>query len=282
MSTPTTPENSGLFGAHRSIPDVASAARIYDYLLGGTHNYACDRVAAGHALRAVPWTGIAARMNREFLQRAVRHLIAAGVHQFVDLGSGIPTAGNVHEIAQSLVPDARVLYVDYERVAVEDGLQILRDNPHATSLWADIRQPDTILDSPEARSVLDFTKPIGLLVVSMLHFVPTQDDPWQAVERYKDRLASGSYLVLSHASPDSFTDHMRDQLRQAVGSYNDRVAESLYFRTGDEIDRFAQGWDIQEPGRVLVPDWRPDEDYIAEDGDDEPRRVMFALMARKP
>jgi S-adenosyl methyltransferase len=281
MSTPTMPENSD-HGDQHTIPDVASAARIYDYLLGGTHNYDCDRVAAAQMLRLAPWTGLAARMNREFLQRAVRHLVAEGVHQFLDLGSGIPATGNVHEIAQALVPDARVLYVDHERVAVDDGLRILRDNPHATSLWADIRQPDTILDSPAAREVLDFRQPIGLLLASVLHFVPTQDDPWQILERYKDRAASGSFLVLSHASSDAYTDAMRDRLRHAAGDYSDRVAEGFSFRTGEELDRFARGWPVQHPGRVLVPEWRPDDDSVAGHDDDEPRRVMYALVARKP
>ena len=172
------------FGPRRSDPSHASAARIYDYVLGGDFHYEVDRKAADQVIEREPFAPAMARYNRSWMQRVVRYLVTeCGVRQFLDIGSGIPTFGNVHEVAQRIAPAARVVYVDYERVAVDIGLEILADNPHATFLHADMRLPDTIMKNPVTTSVLDFTEPVAMIWASMLHFIEDRDDPAGILDR---------------------------------------------------------------------------------------------------
>ncbi|GAA5160606.1 MULTISPECIES: SAM-dependent methyltransferase [Amycolatopsis] len=259
---------------------VATAARVYDYMLGGTHNSAVDREAAAHMVRSFPLAAVGARYNREFLGRVVRFLTGAGVRQFLDLGSGIPTVGNVHEIAQAEAPGARVVYVDYERDAVELGQRILSDNPDATALLADLREPDVVLGSPEVTGLLDFSRPVAVLMISVLHFVPDDAQALDLVRRYLSRLTSGSYFALSHlVRAEGRAGNLQRETRHV---YNSTVAENLAIREPGQIAAFFAGLELVEPGLVAVPDWRPDDPDYVPDEEDVPRRVGLAGVGRVP
>jgi SAM-dependent methyltransferase len=237
-------------------PDAAkpaTAARIYDYLLGGTHNFPADRAAAEMLIQGTPGLPAIARANRAFLRRAVRLLADAGIRQFLDIGSGIPTAGNVHEVAE-LVPDARVVYVDIDPMAVAESLDILEGNDRATAIRADLRDVDAILDHPELKRLIDFDQPAALLLVSMLHFV--DDAAYPAVARLVGVLGPGSYLVISHGTiPEEGPIAGDPDGARAV--YRTNTATPLNTRSHHEITQFFAGLDLVEPGLVYVPVWRP-------------------------
>ncbi len=235
--------------------DRPSAARMYDYYLGGSHNFAVDREAAKSVEQIFPGMSGAARANRSFLRRAVRYLLDQGVDQFLDLGSGIPTVGNVHEIAQQSNPAAQVVYVDVEPVAVAHSSALLADNPRATAIQADLRDPDTILDG--VKELLDFTRPIGLLMVAVLHFVPDADNPHKAVARYREALPSGSYLAISHGSLEGIPQDGMDDSERIKAIYR-RTDSPLALRSHDEIADFFTGLDVVAPGVVPLPEWHSD------------------------
>src|SRR5687768_6938834 len=174
-----------------------SAARVYDYYLGGAHNFAVDRQMAEQAIGLWPDLPLIMQANRAFLRRAVRFCVDAGIRQFLDLGSGIPTAGNVHEVAQSAAPDARVAYVDSDPVAVAYSRTILAENPLTVAVQADLRQPEQVLDHPEVRSLLNFDEPIAVMMVAVLHFVSDSDDPAAIIAGYREVMAPGSFLTIS-------------------------------------------------------------------------------------
>jgi hypothetical protein len=252
-----------------------NAARIYDYLLGGAANFAADREFGEQLLTVLPEARPAARMNRAFLHRAVRFCVDAGIRQFLDVGSGIPTAGNVHEIAQRMDPECRVLYVDIEPVAVTHSELMLRDNAQATAIRADFTDPDSILDSEAAREMLDFDEPMALLLVALLHFVPDAAQPYDAVNRFVSRLASGSYLVLSHS-----VERPSAEQAKGIDRLYDRADAPGVRRTREEITRFYAGLEMVEPGLVNTPEWRPEptDDSANQPGAD----VAVAGVARKP
>ena len=228
-----------------------SSARIYDALLGGNHNFAADREAAKRLLSAIPGAGDMARANRAFLGRAVEFLLDRGVRQFLDIGSGIPTVGNVHEIAQRRAPDARVVYVDIDPVAVAHSNDILKDNPGAVAVQADMRFPEAVLDHPSVRTVLDLDRPIGLLLVAMLHFVP-DDDAYVAVDRLREALPAGSYMVISHGVSDTPADAASEQV---ASLYRRTDVSAAHGRTRDEILRFFGNAVLVDPGLVWVHEW---------------------------
>jgi SAM-dependent methyltransferase len=259
-------------------PTVAAAARVYDYMLGGTHNYAADRQAAAHMVRAFPMAAVGARYNREFLGRVVRFLTGAGVRQFLDLGSGIPTVGNVHQIAQAEAPGARVVYVDYEPEAVELGREILTDNPYATSLRADLREPEVVLGDGEVTALLDFSQPVAVLMMSVLHFVTDDAEALDIVRRYLTRLAPGSYLALSHLTHAGGRTGALQQETNRV--YNSTVAENLAIRDRNQIAAFFAGLELADPGLVPLPDWRPDDPDYVPDEEDAPRNVGLGGVGR--
>ncbi|MFI7426836.1 SAM-dependent methyltransferase [Micromonospora sp. NPDC049836] len=244
--------------------DTPSPARVYDYFLGGSHNFASDRALAARMEQAMPDIGHIMRANRSFLRRAVRTLVAAGTRQFLDLGSGIPTVGNVHEVAGQSAPDTVVAYVDVDPVAVNHSRRLLADDPRAVVLHADLTEPDTVLDDPTLRKAIDFEQPVAVLLVGVLHQLA--DDPAPIIAHYRDRLAPGSYLALSHASSEERPDALA--LRD---TYNQGYANTarMTLRTRPEIERLFSGFTLVPPGLVQLPEWRPDWPV---EPDKDPRR----------
>ena len=252
-------------------------ARIYDYLLGGSHNFAVDRETAEQVMAAGLVTAAPAIANRSFLRRAVRYMMELGIDQFLDLGSGIPTVGNVHEIAQQANRDARVVYVDNEPVAVAHAKALLADDPNSAMVAADIRDVDVVLNHPDTRALLDFSRPIGLLLVAVLHFVPDSDDPASIVARYASAVPDGSCLALSNYTKDGNDAAKTERVRVAMESYQ-RTAIQVYSRTKDELAALLAGLEIVPPGIVWTPMWRPDnsEPALCEPADSE----IYAAVAR--
>ncbi|MEU1081257.1 SAM-dependent methyltransferase [Streptomyces sp. NPDC005908] len=243
--------------APRSIDiTVPSVSRMYDYYLGGSHNFEVDREAARRAMEFMPGLPKVMQANRAFMRRAVRFAVAEGVTQFLDIGSGIPTFGNVHEVAQEADPRARVLYVDHDPVAVAHSTVVLEDNDGAGVLAADLRKPQEILGSDEVARLIDLNRPVALLLVAILHFVEDADDPYGAVAELREALAPGSMLVLTHAAYEGIP-LPPERAEGAVDVYRD-MRNPLIMRTRDEIARFFEGYDMVEPGLVPMPRWRPD------------------------
>ncbi|WP_432840529.1 SAM-dependent methyltransferase [Dactylosporangium sp. CA-092794] len=234
-------------------PNRPSAARIYDRYLGGRHNFAVDREVAQRAVDLVPSIPRIARANRGFLRRAVRYAVSRGVRQFLDIGSGIPTEGNVHEIAREADPQARVVYVDIDPTAVVHARQILTGDPRTAVVQADLHEADRILDDPQVRAQLDFDRPVCLLLIAMLHFVPDTPELRAALRRYHDTLAPGSLLAVSHATASARPAEMR-----RLADLYTRTGTSMVVRDGPELLGLLDGWELVEPGMVFSPQWRPD------------------------
>ncbi len=233
--------------------DRPSPARIYDYLLGGSHNFAVDRELADQVLAVAPQIRPTAHANRAFLRRAVEYLAGIGIRQFLDIGSGVPTVGNVHEITQRAAPDARVVYVDIEPVAIAHSRAIVAGNEGVAVLQADARDPDAILADPIVTGMLDLRRPVAVLLVGLLHFIPDEAGPGRIVGRFRDGLPAGSYLTISQvAKPAELTPE-----QQQVAERYQR-ANPVALRTYDEIAAFFAGWDLVEPGLVDPADWRPE------------------------
>lgn len=252
-----------------------NAARIYDYLLGGAANFAQDRAFADKLLEVMPEARPAARLNRAFLRRAVRFCVESGIRQFIDIGSGIPTAGNVHEIAQRMAPSCRVLYVDNEPVAVTHSELMLRGNDQAASMRADLVEPDTILRSDAARRLIDFAEPVAVLMLAVLHFVPDSSAPHAAVARYVSTMAPGSYLVLSHGVELPSADQAEE-----VSQLYQRSANPGVRRSPEEVARFFTGLELVEPGLVWTPQWHPE--HPDDVGAHPEASLVYAGVARKP
>ncbi|MEU0880265.1 SAM-dependent methyltransferase [Lentzea sp. NPDC005914] len=257
---------------------VPSPARVYDYWLGGGHNFAPDRVLAERILQIMPGVRDAARLNRSFLRRAALHMVERGVRQFLDIGSGIPTVGNLHEIVQAEAPDARVVYVDRDEVAVAHSELILAGNGNTDVVQADLRDLDAIFDADPVRKLIDLDQPVGLFMLLVLHFVPDEWDPAAIVGAYRDRLVPGSFLALSHASAEAKPAGMDE----AVQAYNVKSSQNQAFpRTHDQVLAFFGGFDLVEPGLVNCPSWRPDGegDFAA---NPEINEIPFAGVAVRP
>ncbi|KNB52179.1 SAM-dependent methyltransferase [Streptomyces caatingaensis] len=241
-------------------PDRPSVARMYDYYVGGEHNLDSDRRTARTALDALPGLDIAIRANRAFLRRAVRTVAESGITQFLDIGSGIPTAdgGNVHDVARRVHPGARVVYVDHDPVAVARGRELLAGDPDATAVAGDFLRPRDILGHPEVRAHIDFDRPVGLLLVAVLHFIEDDDDPWEKVALLRDALAPGSHLILSHAYVEATPEAgpSSGQLQDVYRAFGARLQNRGPAATG----RFFEGFRLLEPGLTGMADWRPDAD----------------------
>ncbi|GAA4839801.1 SAM-dependent methyltransferase [Saccharopolyspora rosea] len=244
--------NDPLAGVDRTRPNPA---RMYDYYLGGAHNFAVDRAAADEVLAVLPETRTFARHNRAFLQRAVRYLVTeAGITQFLDLGSGIPTVGNVHEIAQRLDPRCRVVYVDHEPVAVAQSQRMLADNDRAAIVRADLRDAGTVLAHPETTRLLDFSRPVGVLMISVFPFIPDSDDPAGIVAAYRDACVPGSHLALSHSLTP---EYWPGEVEQAIDLYRNST-HPLHLRDPDQVAALFAGYRLVDPGLVFTSAWRPD------------------------
>jgi hypothetical protein len=249
---------------------VPSAARVYDYLLGGGHNFPADRAVAERVLQVLPNGGQIAGSNRAFLRRAVLYMIEPGITQFLDLGSGIPALGNVHEIAQRSNPDSRVVYVDHDEVAVAHSELLLQDNKNAAVVAADFCSPDTVLAEVRETGLLDFEQPLGLLMVAVLHFVPDGEDPRGVVARYRDALAPGSLVALSHLTADHNPAEMA-----VVTEAMRHSRDPMYFRPYADVVALFAGLEMVEPGVVGAPQWRPETRQAV--GPDD----VYAGMGRK-
>lgn len=254
-----------------------SGARTYDYLLGGNHNFEADRAMADQVERAVPGIRAAARMNRAFLARAVRFMIGEGVRQFLDVGSGIPTVGNVHEIAQEEDPDCRVVYVDRDPIAVAHSELMLSANERAGIVEADMRDPERVLTHEVTRGLIDFDQPVGLLFLLVLHWVPDDAGPASLVARYRSAIASGSYLAITHMTDDI----QEDKISTVAGIVREnRGAGQVFPRTRTEISGLFGDFALVEPGLVPTGVWRPGGAGDISD-DPEMNELSFAGVARK-
>jgi hypothetical protein len=250
-----------------------SAATIYDYYLGGAHNFAVDRQVAEQMIAMYPDAPLGAQANRAFLRRAVEFLVDAGVHQFLDIGSGVPTVGHVHEIAQRAAPESRVVFVDIDPVAVAHSRQILADNDRTTAIQEDIRRPEHILNHPETQRLLDLDQPVAVLAVALFHFIPDADDPVSILERLTGPLASGSYLAISHGSEDARNVAEGKEIYRRSGI-------ELISRSRAQVQALFGQFDLVEPGVVWVPQWRPESPLDAYH--DQPERSGFyAGVGRK-
>jgi len=253
---------------------VAHPARVYDYWLGGKDNFAADREAGDRVLAATPGLRERVRANRAFLVRAVRYLAAgAGIRQFLDIGTGIPSANNTHEIAQQVAPDSRVVYVDNDPIVLTHARALLAGRPEGSIQYidGDVRDVASIIGA--AAKTLDFTQPMALLLLGVLHLVQDAEGPYELVATLMDALPSGSYLVISHPASDIHPGQAEAQRR-----YNERVSTPQTLRTRAEVSRFFEGLDLVPPGLVYVHTWRPGPDDIV-----PPNGVSaYGGVARKP
>jgi len=239
---------------------VAHIARVYDYLLGGKDNYEADRNAGDAAIGAYPHTVSSVRANRGFLTRVVRFLASeAGIRQFLDIGTGIPTAGNTHEVAQSVAPEARVLYVDYDPVVLAHARALMTSHPAGATDYmdADLRDTGKILE--QATAVLDFTRPVALMLIGILHFIGDEDQPYEIVSRLLSAVPPGSYLAISHMA----SDISAAQVAAAKARLDQMMYQQGYYRTHAEVGRFFGGLELVEPGVVPIQKWRPDSEIEA-------------------
>jgi hypothetical protein len=257
---------------------VPNVARMYNALLGGKDHFEADRVAVGKILEIEPGSAVAARSNRDFLRRAVRFLAAeAGIRQFLDIGSGLPTADNVHEVAQSAAPESRVVYVDNDPIVLSHAHALLVSSPEGRCAYADCDLRDTQDVVSQAAQTLDFAEPVAVLLIAILHFISDKDDPWDIVRRLMAAVPPGSYLVVSHATPEDFKDAASKEKLNEV--YAQTASGGVTPRPLPEITDFFSGLELADPGVAGISAWRP----VVERAADHPGRTLFyGGVARKP
>jgi SAM-dependent methyltransferase len=253
-----------------------NAARMYDYYLGGKDNFASDRDAAEKALEFAPQIRLAAQQNRAFMGRAVRYLAEAGVRQFLDVGTGLPTQSNVHEVAQDAAPDSRVVYVDNDPVVLAHGRAILGGAESVHIVHADLRSPKEILDSPEVRQRLDFDRPIAILLLAIVHFLQEADDPEAVVARFREALPVGGHLVLSHVCGEALPGSV-----PGVTEVYKHSTTPIVARSPDRIERLFGDLELAEPGLVNVAQWRPDSEETRRIAEKYRRPYFLAGVGRK-
>ena len=252
---------------------VAHSARVHDYWLGGKDNFAADRAAGDAVMEAYPGIVMSVRANRAFLARAVRFLTAeAGIRQFLDIGTGIPASSNTHEVAQSVAPESRVVYVDYDPVVLTHARALLTSSPEGVTNYieADLRDPSKILGA--AARTLDFSQPVAVMLIAIMHLIVDADDPYGLVGQLMAAVPAGSYLALSQVASDIQAEQMAEAARQ----YNRLARETQRHRDHAEVARFFDGLDLVEPGVVPVQQWRPGSEFEA-----SARSAMWGGVGRK-
>ena len=261
--------------------DRPHPARVYDYLLGGKDNFAADRAAALAGLEANPNSRIPPRENRAFMRRVVRYLAReAGISQFLDIGTGIPTSPNVHEIAQDADPQARVVYVDNDPIVLAHARALLTSGPVGKTAYidADVRNVSRILRSADLRETLDMNRPVGLLLIAVMHFIADEDDPWDLAARLLDELPAGSYLALSHLTGD-----FDPAAWQGVAAVYRRSGVTMQVRPLAAVEQFFTGLDLLDPGVVSLPRWRPDPSDLGQAAQPTDAAVsVYGGLGRKP
>jgi hypothetical protein len=261
--------------------DRPHPARVYDYLLGGKDNFAADRAAAQAGMEANPNSRIPPRENRAFLRRVVRYLARdAGISQFLDIGTGIPTSPNVHEIAQDADPQARVVYVDNDPIVLAHARALLTSGPVGKTAYidADVRNVGRILSSADLRQTLDMNRPVGLLLMAVMHFITDEDDPWDLVARLLAELPAGSYLALSHLTGD-----FDPAAWEGVAAVFRRSGVTMQVRPLAAVERFFTGLDLLDPGVVSLPRWRPEPNHLGQLAQPSDAAVsVYGGLGRKP
>jgi S-adenosyl methyltransferase len=237
-------------------PNVPNVARMYDYMLGGKENYASDRAAVAKLIEMAPGVPVAARLNREFLGRAVRFVASQGVSQFLDVGAGLPTQDSVHQVAQAVDPGARVVYVDNDPVVLSHSRALLGDSPNVAVVDGDVRDPAGIIGDPAVTALIDFSRPVCVLLVALLHFVTDAEDPTALVAAFADAMVPGSYLVFSHATVHGAPPEVAVYSKDAEKVY-DRATSRVTMRDPEEVAVFLRPFTLIEPGLVHVSEWRP-------------------------
>jgi len=268
----------GVEGVGRWLPttidtSVAHIARVYDFFLGGKDNFPADREAAARILKGNPGMRDTCREQREYLRRAVRFLAESGIRQFIDIGTGLPTQENTHEVAQKVAPDSRVAYIDNDPIVLAHARVLMADQDHGRTVFihADAREPGKLLADPTLADVIDFTRPVAILLIGILHFMPDNENPAELISTLLDAAPEGSYLAISHGTPD-FAPEIGDAVQAAyqASSMPCRV------RTSAEVMALLKGVELVEPGLVLLAEWRPDGP-VPEDR----QQITYAAVGRK-
>ncbi|HWG63418.1 MAG TPA: SAM-dependent methyltransferase [Streptosporangiaceae bacterium] len=263
-------------------PARPAPARIYDYLLRGENNFQSDRDAADRIMKVVPEIKDCAWANRGFHQRAARWIAERGIRQFIDIGSGLPTVGNTHEVVQAVDPRCRVVYADNDPMVPDHADVLLHGTSDVVFVSADLRQPSTVLDAPAVRDVIDFTEPAALLMTAVMHFVADEFDPARLVKRYMEALAPGSYLALSHLTDDQKPPRSVAEFCHVF----DNATEQMHFRTRTDVERMFEGLELVPPydwetqGRIAYAgDWGAVDPAMA---DSDGSRWLYCAVARRP
>jgi hypothetical protein len=277
MTSTQRGSNDGTTWTAEARQNVPSVARMYDYYLGGHHNFAADRMAAQAAISIYPELPLVMQANRAFLRRAVKFIAAHGVTHFLDIGSGIPTAGNVHEIAQRVNDQAEIVYVDIDPVAVAHGQAIVHDNRRVAILEGDLTQPERLLTQPAVRRFIDSGEPMAVLLVSMLHFLTDDVGATRAVEKLRSAMPSGSYLAITHATDENIPTDAREQMMRLYS----KTSSNIKARSREQIASYFDGLALAEPGLVYMPEWQPEgpDELFSEHPE---RSISLAGVGRKP
>lgn len=252
---------------------VAHTARVYDFFLGGKDNFPADREAAARILKGNPGMRDTCREQREYLRRAVRFLTEAGIRQFVDIGTGLPTQENTHEVAQKIAPDARVAYIDNDPIVLAHARVLMADQDHGRTVFihADAREPGKLLADPELTEVIDFTQPVAVLLIGILHFMPDSENPAELIGNLLDAVPAGSYLAISHGTPDH-----SPEMGDAVQAAYQASSMPCRVRTAAEVMALLEGVELVDPGLVLLAEWRPDRPVPA-----NRQEITYAAVGRK-
>jgi SAM-dependent methyltransferase len=257
-------------------PNTPNVARLYDYYLGGKDHFPADRAAAEKILKVAPELRAAARANRSFLGRAVRFLAGAGITQFLDIGTGLPGRGNVHELAREVTGGAGVVYVDRDPVVLVHARALLGGDGDTSVAEGDLRYPDEILKNPDVVGAIDFSEPVAVLLVAIMHFIGESDEPRRLVATLRDALAPGSYLVMSHGTGDARAAAVRKgtEVYRAAGS-------PLTLRDRRSVEELFEGFELVEPGVVWLPEWRPEPADLIDFKDGPETSLAFCGVGRK-